>query len=141
MNPDVLVLTAHMVCRPRRLKEKRDGTIVEVDARLPRNFAVMYLEWRGEWRLPPLNGIASAPMLADGGAIHSAQGYDRATGMWRENVPVLTGLVPEQPTVDDAVAALRLIRETFKTFCYGDAETVRDGRFRPRPGGYQQAPG
>jgi hypothetical protein len=86
----------------------------------------MYLGWRGEWRLPPLNGIASAPLLEDDGAIHSAQGYDRASGMWRENVPDLSGLVPEQPTVDDAAAALRLIRETFKTFCFADAETVRD---------------
>jgi hypothetical protein len=46
--------------------------------------------------------------------------------MWRENVPDLTGLVPEQPTVDDAAVALRLIRETFKTFCFADAETIRD---------------
>jgi hypothetical protein len=126
MTPDVLVLKAHMVCRPYVLKEQKDGTVVEADARLSRTFAVMYLDWRGEWRLPPLNGIASAPLLEDDGTIHSAQGYDRASGMWRENVPDLTKLVPEQPTVDDAAAALRLIRETFKTFCFADAETVEN---------------
>jgi hypothetical protein len=103
-----------------------DGTFDEVDVRLSRTFAAMYLEWQGEWRLPLLNGIASAPLVEDDGAIHSAQGYDRVSGMWRENVPDLTRLVPEQPTVDDAATALRLIRETFKTFCFADAEIVVD---------------
>ncbi len=104
MTPDALVLMAHTVCRPYVLKERKDGTIVEANARLSRTFAVMYLDWRGEWRLPPLNGIASAPLLEDDGAIHSAQGYHRTSGMWRENVPDLAGLVPERPTADDAAA-------------------------------------
>ena len=124
MTPDALVLMAHTICRPYVLKAGQDGTIAEVDARLPRSLAVMYLDWRGEWRLPPLNGIASAPLLQDDGTINSTQGYDLATGMWCENVPDLTGLVPERPTKDDAAAALRLIRETFKTFCFADAETI-----------------
>ena len=46
--------------------------------------------------------------------------------MWCENVPDLTALVPERPTKADATSALRLIRETFKTFCFADAETVDD---------------
>ena len=126
MTPDILVLMAHMVSRPYVLIEQKDGTVVEKDARLSRTYAVMYLDWRGEWQLRPLNGIASAPLLEDDGAIHSAQGYDQASGMWRENVPDVAGLVPEQPTLDDASTALRLIRETFKTFCFADAETVHD---------------
>ena len=124
MTPDALVLMAHTICRPYVLKLGSDGTIAEVDARLPRSLAVMYLDWRGEWRLPPLNGIASAPLLQDDGTINSTQGYDLTTGMWCENVPELTGLVPERPTKDDASVALRLIRETFKTFCFADAETI-----------------
>ena len=50
MTPDLLVLRVHEVCRPYALKTK-DGTVTEVDARLPRSFAVMYLDWRGEWQL------------------------------------------------------------------------------------------
>jgi hypothetical protein len=46
--------------------------------------------------------------------------------MWCEDVPDLTGLVPELPTRNDAEAALRLVRETFKTFCFADAETLGD---------------
>jgi hypothetical protein len=124
MTPDSLVLTAHAVCRPYVLKRRPDGTVTEADARLPRSFAVMYLDWRGQWQLPPLNGIATAPLLQDDGAINDTEGYDSASGMWCENVPDLTTLVPERPTRNDAASALRLIRNTFKTFCFDDAETI-----------------
>jgi hypothetical protein len=46
--------------------------------------------------------------------------------MWCENLPDLDGLVPERPTRKDAATALLLIRETFKTFCFADAETIED---------------
>ena len=128
MRPDGLVLMAHMVCRPYVLREIK-GIPIEVDVRLPRSLAVMYLDWRGEWRLPPLNGIGSAPLLQDDGTIQNAEGYDRASGMWCENVPDLTELVPVQPTRDDAAVALQLIRETFKTFCFADADTVDEAGF------------
>src|SRR5262249_54511583 len=94
MTPDVLVLMAHAMCRPYILKGKKDGALYEADARLPRSFAVMYLDWRGEWRLPALNGIATAPLLQDNGTIKSTEGYDSASGMWCENVLDLTALVP-----------------------------------------------
>jgi hypothetical protein len=123
MTPDALVLTAHLVSRPYTLKEK-DGDMVEVKARLPRNIAVMYLDWRGEWQLPPLNGIASAPLLEDDGTIHGSEGYESGSGVWRENVPDLSGIVPTKPTRAEAEAALRRIRETFRTFCFADAETL-----------------
>ncbi|WP_139167775.1 hypothetical protein [Bauldia litoralis] len=126
LTPDVLVLLVHRVCRPYALKEKKDGSIVEVDVRLPRAFAVMYLDWRGEWRLPPLNGIASAPLLQEDGTILSAEGYDPASGMWRERVPDLRHLVAEHPSRSDAETSLRLIRHTFRTFCFADACLVTE---------------
>ena len=46
--------------------------------------------------------------------------------MWCENVPDLTTLVPVRPTKGDAASALRLIRDTFKTFCFADAVTNYD---------------
>jgi hypothetical protein len=126
MSPEGLVLAAHSVSRPYTIKEKSDGTVTEKNIRLPRQFAAMYLDWRGEWRLPPLNGITAAPLLQDDGTIVSTEGYDSASGMWCENVPDLTGRVPERPTCEDAEAALHLIRETFKTFCFADAEPIDD---------------
>src|SRR5262249_52441504 len=68
----------------------------------------------------------TAPLLQDDGAINSAKGYDSASGLWCENVPDLAGLVLDRPTKNDAAAALRLIRATFKTFCFADAETIDD---------------
>ena len=124
MTPDGLVLAAHMACRPFAMKRRNDGTVIEVDVRLPRTLAVMYLDWRGQWKLPPLSGIASAPLLQDDGTIHSAAGYDTVSGMWRENVPELSALIPDSPTAEEAAAALSLIRETFKTFCFADAVIV-----------------
>ena len=121
LTPEILVMMTHEICRPYVLKD-----VGEVDARLPRSLAIMYLDWRGEWRLPPLNGIASAPLLRGDGSIKSTQGYDPATGMWCENVPDLTTLVPVRPTKGDAASALRLIRDTFKTFCFADAVTNYD---------------
>ena len=86
----------------------------------------MYLDWKGEWKLPVLNGIASAPMLKDDGTIVATAGYDQASGMWCDDLPALGGQVPEMPTKEEAVAALALLRQTFRTFCFADAETVLD---------------
>jgi hypothetical protein len=127
ISPDALVLMAHTVCRPYVLKAKNDHTLSEVNARLPRPFAVMYLEWRGEWKLPLLNGIATAPLLQEDGTIRSADGYDPSSGMWCERVPELAGLVPDHPTREDATTALQLIRDTFKTFCFADAHMIDGG--------------
>jgi hypothetical protein len=124
MTPDALVLKAHSVCRPYLIKEKKDGTLSEADVRLARSFATMYIDWRGEWQLPLLNGIASAPILQGDGTINTTEGYDPPSGMWCEHVPDLTGLVPQQPTKDQAAAALRVVRDAFKTFCFADAETI-----------------
>src|ERR1700730_496990 len=124
LTPELLGMIAHTVCRPYAVKQ-RDQT--EADARLPRWLAVTYLEWRGEWQLPPLNGITSAPLLRNDGAISSGEGYDPISGMWLEKIPDLARIVPAHPTRDDAAAALRLIRETFRTFCFADAETVHRG--------------
>jgi hypothetical protein len=124
MTPDALVHAAHIHCRPCSLREGKDGGTVEVNVRLPRNVAVMYRDWQGEWRLPPLNGITSSPLLKEDGTILGSDGYDPATGMWRENVPDLSGVVPAIPTRADAEAALRYIQANFRTFCFADAETV-----------------
>lgn len=123
LTADGVVLKAHSICRPYVVKVRSDGAY-EADARLPRSVAVMYLDWRGQWQLPPLNGIATTPLLQDDGTINSTVGYDAETGMWCENVPDLTGLVPERPTQDQAADALILIRNAFKTFCFADAETI-----------------
>ena len=124
ITPDGLVLMAHEICRPYAVKRMKDGSFEELNIRLPRNFAVMYLDWRGKWNLPLLHGISSTPLLSDDGTISSAQGYNSSSKVWIESSAQLGGLVPERPTRDDAVAALALIRSVFATFCFADAETI-----------------
>ena len=126
MTPDGLVRYIHNFSRPYQIKTCTDGSTKMVDCGFPRNLAVMYLDWRGEWQLPAFNGIAAAPILASDGTIASKEGYDPASGMWCENMPDVSGFVPEQPSIEDARQALFVVRETFKTFCFADAETIPD---------------
>ena len=120
MTADSLALEAHFVCQPYKISKKGE----EYDATLPPSIARMYLGWKGEWRLPPLNGITTAPLLSEDGSIRTARGYDAATGLWCESVPDVASLVPAKPTIDQAAAALMVVRDAFKTFCFADAKTI-----------------
>jgi hypothetical protein len=123
ITPEGLVLLVHQMCRPHEWKMKK-GELVDTDVRLPHYLAKMYLDWRGEWRLRLLNGIATAPLLHEDGSIHSHEGYDLESGMWCEALLGLADLVPAPPTRDEAAAAVSRIRETFKTFPFADAEML-----------------
>jgi hypothetical protein len=95
-------------------------------ADLPLPLAKAYLDWDGNRRLRPLIGIATAPILTQGGGIRTHDGYDPVSGLWCEKMPDLTGLIPNRPTRADAEAALRFIRASFETFCFADSPTVRN---------------
>ena len=71
---------------------------------------------------PILDGFASTPILAEDGAIRTAQGYDRTSRLWCTNMPAVK--VPPKPNKADAEAALRAIRETFKTFPFADSQRI-----------------
>ena len=126
LSPDVLIPIAHKLCRPYEAKQAQNGSWTERNTRLPKDIVTMYLAWQGSWNLRPLNGIASAPLLSEDGAISSGEGYDVKSGIWQENVPDVSNLVPISPTHNDAQEALALVRETFRTFCFADAQTVMD---------------
>ena len=127
MTPDALVLSgAHAYADPTCSRRSRMAQLIEADARLPRSFAVMYLDWRGEWRLPPLNGIATAPLLKDDGTIKSTEGYDPASACGARTCRISPRSFLSDRRRMRPHAALRLIRETFKTFCFADAETIDD---------------
>jgi hypothetical protein len=124
MTADSLALEAHFACQPHTLARGARDVWAERDAPLPPQIARMYLGWRGEWRLPPLNGVTTAPLLGEDGSIRAARGYDAATGLWCERVPEIGGLVPPRPSRSQAEAALALIRDGFKTFCFADAKII-----------------
>lgn len=121
---DGLVLMAHRIARPVAFSQGEPGEKVERDASLPASIARMYLDSRGDWQLPVLNGIASTPLLRDDGTIVASSGYDGESGMWVQDVPELQ--VAEAPTRGDAEEALLLVRRAFRTFCFADAATIEE---------------
>jgi hypothetical protein len=135
---DSLLLEAHFACQPYvMVREKKE--LIERDAPLPPQVARMYLGWKGEWALPPLNGVTTTPLLGDDGSIRSVLGYDTATGLWCDRTPNVGPFVRLQPTRAEAEAALLLVRDAFKTFCFADSQKVKVGEtmvvdLRQRPG-------
>jgi hypothetical protein len=114
MSVSRVVCEAHRLCRPVKLVGEEIAPIT-----LPNAVARMYLEMDGEWNLPSLAGICTAPLLSADGSIRTAAGYDQSTRLWCVGIPDLQ--VPERPTRDDAAAELRLLRKTFQTFPFADA--------------------
>lgn len=121
MTASRVVREAHRLSRP--LKQVGEEL---VPVTLPDRVARMYLEMDGEWGLPPLAGISTAPLLSADGSVRAAEGYDKATGLWCAGIPDLQ--VPERPTRDDAAAALRLLREPLRTFPFADAARHHDSK-------------
>jgi hypothetical protein len=114
-----VVFEAHSLSRPVKLMGEE-----LVPVTLPNRVARMYLEMDGEWDLPPLAGICTAPLLSGDGSVRTAEGYDQDTGLWCASVPPLQ--IPDHPTRADAEAALRMLRETFRTFPFADAPRRTD---------------
>jgi hypothetical protein len=110
-----VVMEAHRLCQP--VKVDADGEHVPVT--LPDRVAQMYLDMSGEWHLPPLAGVSTAPLLSPDGNVRVADGYDAATGLWCRGVPRLR--LPVRPSRADAEAALAQLRQAFRTFPFADA--------------------
>ena len=119
-----VVMEAHRLCRPMKMDPKRG--LIEVT--LPDRVAQMYLDMIGEWELPSLTGVSTAPLLSADGGIRAADGYDLTTRLWCCCVPKLW--LPERPSRAEADTALRLLRQTFHTFPFADAPRRWDSSLR-----------
>jgi hypothetical protein len=104
------------------MKRDRWGNLVATT--LPERVAQMYLDMN-DWKLPPLAGISTAPLLSADGAVRMVEGYDSETGLWCANALPID--VPTRPTIDNAADALELLGHTFRTFPFGDAIRRREG--------------
>jgi hypothetical protein len=110
-----VIIEAHRFCQPVKVVSKGERVPVTLSDRV----AQMYLDMAGEWDLPPLAGISTAPLLSPDGSVRAADGYDRDTGLWCCSVPRMR--LPAHPSRADAEAALGLLRRAFRTFPFGDA--------------------
>ncbi|MGI4940702.1 MAG: hypothetical protein ACRYHQ_09095, partial [Janthinobacterium lividum] len=111
-----VVNECHAVARPWTYVQARGGRTERQDVTLPDRVARLYLDRRGAWQLRPLDGIASAPLLAEDGSARAAEGYDPHSRLWCENTPAVD--VPTCPDEADARAALAQLRGRFRTFAF-----------------------
>lgn len=112
-----VVCEAHHWCQPMAWSKDNLKAVT-----LSERVAKMYLDMRGQWKLPALDGITTAPILAHDGTILDRDGYDAVARLWCAKVPSLD--VPAQPTRADAEKALATLRASFRTFPFGDAPRV-----------------
>jgi hypothetical protein len=130
-----VVIEAHRLCQP--VKVRSDGERVPVT--LPDRVAQMYLDMSGEWKLPSLAGVCTAPLLTENGNVRYADGYDPVTTLWCCSIPALR--LPFKPSRADAEAALGLLRQTFHTFPFGDAVRCWDASLKVRVTDISKEPG
>jgi hypothetical protein len=104
------------LCRAANFKrhDARSGEWLRINP--PEQVAMAYLERVGQWRLPVLTAVASAPTLRPDGSVLDTPGYDAATGILYDPGGVEFPPVPAEPTRDDALAALELLREPLAEF-------------------------
>jgi hypothetical protein len=69
----------------------------------------------GDWKLPVLAGIIGAPHLRRDGSLHDAPGYDPVTGLLYKPECEFDR-IPERPTRDGAIAAIRLFDDLLAGF-------------------------
>jgi hypothetical protein len=110
-----VVMAAHELCQPVKVTQKGERK----HETLPDRVAQMYLDIANDWKLPPLAGISTAPLLSEDGSIRAVKGYDPDTKLWCAYSLPLD--VPTHPTVEDAERALDLLRRTLRTFPFADA--------------------
>jgi putative DNA primase/helicase len=110
-----VVIEAHRRCQPVKVNSHSE----RVHVTLPDRVAQIYLDMAGEWDLPPLAGVTTAPLLFPDGGVRSDDGYDCETALWCCRIPALR--LSGRPSRDDAEAALLRLRREFHTFPFADA--------------------
>ncbi|MDP4573860.1 hypothetical protein Q9K02_01745 [Qipengyuania sp. G39] len=86
----------------------------------PKDVASVILAREGEWHFPQLSGVITTPTLRPDGSILSSPGYDEQTQLLLLDPPELPA-IPDAPTKDDALAALRLLDSLLDEFAFVDA--------------------
>jgi hypothetical protein len=111
-----IIIGAHKLCQPIKYKDGARQEITLLD-----KVAELYLAMPEEWRLRPLAGVTTGPILHADGSIRTAHGYDPETRCLC--CCNLTLMVPDKPSLDDAKRALATLRRAFRTHAFGDRVT------------------
>ncbi|WEO63545.1 hypothetical protein [Rhizobium rhizogenes] len=81
----------------------------------PPIIAETMLARRGDWPFPQLSAVVSAPTMRPDGTILNAPGFDLDTGILFAT-ELTWPKVPDRPTIDDAKAAIVLLRDLISSF-------------------------
>jgi putative DNA primase/helicase len=108
-------LVEALTCAGRFLKwDARAKAYVPIDA--PAEVAEALLSRGGNWKLPILSGITKTPFLRRDGSICESPGYDIASGLLYKPDSGNFPPIPQQPSKDDALAALALLDHLLDDF-------------------------
>ena len=86
----------------------------------PFDVAVAYLQRIGEWQLRRLAGISNGPTLRPDGSILERPGYDPETGILYHPGESTFIPLPQNPTRDEALDALSMLKELVSEFPFVD---------------------
>ena len=100
--------------------DKRAKKPMRIDP--PGVIANMILAGDGEWPFPALKGVITTPTIRPDGSLLIEPGYDPATGLLLVSPPTLPA-IPDEPTRDDAIRALRLLIRLLQEFPFIDEES------------------
>ena len=112
-----------LTCAARFLKwDARAKAYVPIDA--PDDVADALLSRGGNWKLPILSGITKTPFLRRDGSICETPGYDAASGLLYKPGNQDFPAIPQQPSKDDALAALAFLDHLLDDSHSSDRRTV-----------------
>ena len=111
--------------------EKWNGAVEDyVQCHCPDDIAKRYQARDGNWNVPALLGVVTAPTLRSDGTVLDRPGYDAASGLLFDPLGVDFPRIPERPTKEEAAAALAEIDEVIKHFPFCCPSRSRRYRFR-----------
>lgn len=86
-------------------------------AAFPERLSREYLA-RASWKLPILTGIVETPTLRHDCTVLSKPGYDFSSGLFYAPRGVKFPPIPEQPTREDALYALKVLKRPLKDYAF-----------------------
>jgi len=126
LNVDRLAdMTQHRAVQFRKYNA-RVRRVIDID---PPNDVIRRLLEIKYWLFPTLVGIINAPTMRDDGSLLTEPGYDRATQLWHKSSgEVVLPPIPERPTREEAVAALKELNGLLEEFPF----EVNEGETKER---------
>jgi hypothetical protein len=122
--PDSLIYPVAEAAAFQRYDQRRNKWI-EIDP--PMQIVRMILTAERRWRFPRCNGIITTPTLRPDGSLLATPGYDPESQLY-----LLPGFqlppIPEQPSKDEARAALKTLTDLFCECSFKAAEGEYEGR-------------